>query len=121
MSFLLALGIGAMGGLGALLRYVIDSQLKRVYKASFPLTTLLINALACFLAGWFAALAVHGTIDGSLRLLLATGFCGGLSTFSSAANEVVALFDKDKYGAATGYLACCVFVPILFVILGYSL
>lgn len=75
-SFALALSVGALGGLGAVTRFTIDTQIKRVYKAAFPLTTLVINIIASFLAGMFAAMAAAGTLASDPKLILATGFCG---------------------------------------------
>ncbi|MDD6373518.1 MAG: CrcB family protein [Bifidobacteriaceae bacterium] len=118
--FLLTLAIAALGGLGAVARYTIDSQIKRAYKAAFPLTTLVINMLASFLAGLFLAMSEAGTLSGDIKLILATGFCGGLSTFSTAMNELLGALKTEKYGVALAYLACCVVVPLLCAIFGYS-
>lgn len=119
-SFVLALGIAALGGLGAVTRFTIDTQIKRAYKAAFPLTTLLINAIASFLAGMFAAMAAYGAMGADAKLLLATGFCGGLSTFSTAINEITSLLKSDRLGTAAAYMATCVVVPLLCVIAGYA-
>ena len=61
-----------------------------------------------------------GTLSGDIKLILATGFCGGLSTFSTAMNELLGALKTEKYGVALAYLACCVVVPLLCAIFGYS-
>jgi len=119
-SFALALSVGALGGLGAVTRFTIDTQIKRVYKAAFPLTTLVINIIASFLAGMFAAMAATGTLAPDPKLILATGFCGGMSTFSTAINEIVTLLTKERYAVAAGYVACCIVVPVVCAMLGYA-
>lgn len=118
--FVVTLGIAALGGLGAVTRFTIDTQIKRAYKAAFPLTTLLINAIASFLAGMFAAMAAYGAMGADSKLLLATGFCGGLSTFSTAINEIATLLKNDRLGIAAAYMATCVVVPLLCVMAGYA-
>lgn len=119
MSFLLTLGIAVMGGLGAVARFACDTQLRRVYTAAFPLPTLLINALASFLAGLLAALALTGGVSHTWQLLLATGFLGGFSTFSTAVNDVVVFLRQERYGLAAGSLAASLLVPLFFAALGY--
>ncbi len=118
-SFIVTLGIAALGGLGAVARFTIDTQIKRVYKAIFPLTTLLINAIASFLAGMFAAMWAYGVMGADTRLLLATGFCGGLSTFSTAINEITTLLKADRFGVAAAYIASCIAVPCVCVMAGF--
>lgn len=68
---LVALG----GAVGAPLRFVAAHHLDR----ALPWGTLLVNVVGSTLLGAFAALA----LDGSAYALLATGFCGGLTTWSS--------------------------------------
>lgn len=114
-GFLLTLAIAAMGGLGAVARFAVDTQLRRAYKAAFPLPTLLINALASFLAGYLAAVSAGTTT----YLLLATGLCGGFSTFSTAINDVATFLRQERYGLAAGSLAASLLVPILFAALGF--
>ena len=53
-----------------------------------------------------AALALGGTLDEPWRLVLATGFLGGFSTFSTAINEMVTLFRKHRYPTAAAIWCC---------------
>jgi CrcB protein len=72
------------GGLGAVLRYVLTARLTHRY----PLSTLLINVLGCFLLGWSMAVLweMPGLLGDQERRLFA-GFCGGFTTFSTFAYQ----------------------------------
>lgn len=75
MMVLVCLGIFLACSCGALLRYTLMNLLKR----PTPLATLLANLLAYFLLGYFSKTLV----EGQTYLIWGTGFCGGLSTFST--------------------------------------
>lgn len=109
------------GGLGASCRYVLDTTVKTYWARAFPMSTFVINLLAGLLAGLVAAAALDGGLDESWRLMLATGFLGGLSTFSTAVNETVTLFRKHRYPTAAGYLLASVAAPPLAAAAGFML
>ena len=54
-----------------------------------------------------------------LRLVLATGFLGGFSTFSTAINEMVTLFRKHRYPTAAAYLVLSLGVPVVAAACGF--
>jgi fluoride exporter len=71
------------GGLGSVLRYFIGIGFHKSI-SSLPIATFISNITACLifsLSLWF--ISMKGEIHPSFRLLLLTGFCGGLSTFST--------------------------------------
>jgi fluoride exporter len=84
MKELLLVFVG--GGLGSVGRYGL-SVLLRPYALRFPWATLVANVLACWVLGMVLAQVSAGRWSEAQRLLLATGFCGGLSTFSTFAAE----------------------------------
>jgi fluoride exporter len=89
------ISLGAVAG--ANLRYWLSSLLARV-TAEFPLGTLAINVTGSFLLGFFMAWTTERVLaDPRWRLLVAVGFCGGYTTFSSYAFETVAYFEQGQW------------------------
>ena len=83
---LVYVGIGT--ALGAVARLFITTHLNQTFKKhAFPWSTFIVNMIACFLIG-FLTVTIH---DSKFKLLLISGFLGGLSTFSTFANEIVTL------------------------------
>ena len=93
-------GAAVAGGaaLGALCRWIAGVYLNSSY-AGFPLGTLLVNLVGGLLIGmaleWFGR-----TPDEFLRLLLVTGFLGGLTTFSAFSGESLGLLQRGEMGLA---------------------
>lgn len=124
-GLVIALLVCVCGGLGAVLRFVLDTVVKSRWNGRFPLSTLVINALASFAAGAVAAALTGGALAEPAHLALATGFLGGFSTFSTMINESVTLLgdrgDGRRYLHATANLACELLVPWVCVALGWWL
>ena len=96
MQAFLWISLGAIAG--ANLRYLLSSLLARV-TAEFPLGTLAINVTGSFLLGFFMAWTTERVLaDPRWRLLIAVGFCGGYTTFSSYAFETMAYFEQGNWG-----------------------
>lgn len=75
------------GGFGSVLRFVLGKTLNSV-KAGIPLGTFLANILGSLIIGFILGLAAKNeSLSQNHTLLLATGFCGGFTTFSSFAYE----------------------------------
>lgn len=72
---------------GAFVRYSLSR-----FNTKFPYGTVLANCLGCFCIG-FLYKHVHGT---DLYLILATGFCGGLTTYSTLNSEWLSLINKKN-------------------------
>jgi fluoride exporter len=89
------------GGLGSLIRYGISLTINNL-NIKFPLATLVSNVVACFLIGAITATATKGNLTDAQRLLLATGFCGGFSTFSTFSNETLQLAQNGQLLSAFG-------------------
>ena len=71
------------GSLGCVVRYIMEYGVRRHHPTLRPWATVGANALGCALAGW-AAYRLTSSMDTHLRDVVVTGFCGGLTTFSSA-------------------------------------
>lgn len=89
------------GGLGAILRYGVGILAVRVWGASFPYGTLIVNLAGCLLIGIIFGLGERTElITPGMRLFLLTGFLGALTTFSSFALESVLAGGGGLYGLA---------------------
>ncbi|TLY88375.1 MAG: fluoride efflux transporter CrcB [Gammaproteobacteria bacterium] len=103
---ILAIGLG--GALGALLRWWLGLKLN-AYLPAIPPGTLAANLIGGYVVGM--AVAFFGTYSAlapEWRLFVITGFCGGLTTFSTFSAEVVTLMQQGRalwaLGAAGAHL-----------------
>ncbi|MBS6524760.1 MAG: fluoride efflux transporter CrcB [Peptoniphilaceae bacterium] len=96
----------AGGALGATSRFLI-SRLP-LSGHGLPLPTFLANLMGCFLMGLIAAKAEARGMDPNVQILLKTGFCGGLTTFSTFSAETVAMMEKGHMTTAVLYVVATV-------------
>lgn len=90
------ISIGAI--VGASSRYFLSRLIAKTVSASFPYGTLLINVTGSFILGLFLVWSTERMlVDTRWRLLLAIGFCGSYTTFSSYAFESFSLFEQGHY------------------------
>jgi fluoride exporter len=89
----------ALGALvGASARYFLSSLIARNYSTVFPYGTLLINLTGSLVLGFFLVYSTERTLlDPRWRLLVAIGFCGSYTTFSSYAFESFALMEQGQW------------------------
>jgi CrcB protein len=73
------IGVGVLGGVGAIARFGIDGMVGERLGSVFPYGTLLVNLLGSFLLG----LLVGAALGASEQLLLGTGLIGAFTTFST--------------------------------------
>lgn len=94
---LLFVGIGGL--LGSVCRYLVATLSVKLFPlTAFPYGTFIVNVLGCFLIGIFYGLSKQQEwFTPTLSLLLATGFCGGFTTFSSFAYENINLLQTNNY------------------------
>lgn len=85
------------------------------------MSTFVINVIAGFLAGIVAGLYTRSVVPQAACLLLATGFLGGFSTFSTMMNETVTLLRGGRIAAFVGYFVASVIVPVIAVACGYMI
>ena len=112
------------GGLGAAVRFLVTTAAARW--AAFPLGTLAVNAVGSFLMGLIMGAVLlltekYELIAEPLRLLLAVGFLGGLTTFSSFSFETLLLLKGGSYLLALYSVALQLLAGLLLAALGMAL
>jgi len=116
MKSWLAVAVGA--SMGAWIRWGLSISLNGI--GIIPLGTFLANAIGGLLMG--VALGVLQSVPSlspEWRLLLTTGFLGGLTTFSTFSAEAFTLLQKQDYGWAGLYIVSHVMVSIVLTMTGY--
>ena len=107
MQFLvpfLAVGLGSMAG--GISRYGLTLATQGISAFSLPYGTLISNLAGCLIIGLLAGLGAKTELMSSeLRLLLATGFCGGFTTLSSFIYELGQFVQDKEYFFASTYFA----------------
>jgi CrcB protein len=106
--------------LGALLRWALGNQFNRLFP-TVPPGTLSANLIGGYIIGLAVAyFAQAPNIAPEWRLLIVTGFCGGLTTFSTFSAEVVALMQQGRLAWAAGAIAIHVSGSLLMTLLGIA-
>jgi CrcB protein len=95
----------AGGGLGSACRYLFSLLAAKWFGGNFPMGTLGVNLIGCFLIGLGFSLAGRNIISPSVRLLFMTGFLGGLTTFSTYALESANFIRGSQLLPALGNIA----------------
>ncbi|WP_409475069.1 fluoride efflux transporter CrcB [Streptomyces sp. HC307] len=90
MNWLLVVA-GAM--VGAPLRYLADRAVQSRHDSVFPWGTFAVNVVGCAVLGLLAGAAVAGAAGSHLQLLLGTGLCGALTTYSTFSYETLRLVE----------------------------
>ncbi len=84
--------------IGASARYFLSVLIARDFASAFPYGTLLINITGSLILGFFLVFSTErALLDPKWRLLVAVGFCGSYTTFSSYAFESFALMEQGQW------------------------
>ena len=99
MTKYIIISLGAI--LGANLRYIVQAWFGDRGWTSFPYSTLLINVTGAFVLAFFLTLITERiVIDPNWRLLIAVGFCGSYTTFSTLTYETLTVSQAAGWGTA---------------------
>lgn len=90
------LGLAVAGGLGAVLRFVVDGIVNTRTQGALPVGTLFINVTGSFLVGIVVGLASATVLDDVWATIIGTGLLGGYTTFSTASFETVRLVQQQR-------------------------
>jgi CrcB protein len=108
------------GALGCLLRWYLAIFLNRYFPA-IPPGTLAANLVGCYVIGVALGLfAAHPAIPLEWRLFITTGFCGGLTTFSTFSAEVVLLMQSGRSMFALGAIGAHVLGSLAMTFAGIA-
>jgi len=113
---IIAISLGA--SLGALLRWVLGLSLNRYFPA-IPPGTLAANLIGGYIIGLaVASFASFSSLTPEWRLFVITGFCGGLTTFSTFSSEIVTLLQQGRPLVACGAAAIHLSGSVLMTLAG---
>ena len=111
--------IGIAGFIGANVRYLVSMWAAQNLGITFPWGTLIINFTgSCLLAVFTAWAANRTTLDSRVRLFIAVGFFGAYTTFSTYANESIALLRTGEWIGALSNVLITNFVCLAGALIG---
>ena len=119
MRIILLIGTGSF--IGGVFRYILAQFIQTKFLSTFPYGTLGINIIGSFAIGLIFALSEKTNMTPEMRLFLATGICGGFTTFSAFTNETFSMFRDGQLFYASAYITSSVLFGVLATFFGYSL
>ncbi len=109
------------GGMGSLLRFSVGKILNRP-TWEIPLGTLTVNLIGSFIIGLILGFAIkNNSLNSNLSLFVATGFCGGFTTFSAFAYENYSFLKSGDFTNFFLYASASIILGLLAVLLGLTL
>lgn len=117
---ILLVGLGSAGG--GIMRYLVGKWTHSLIATSFPLGTMIVNILGCFVIGLvYSIFSKNSTSAADMQLLLATGFCGGFTTFSSFMHENYVMLENGNFFQLALYTILSIALGILALYLAIYL
>lgn len=114
--------IGLAGFVGTLTRYWMSGAVARRYGETFPLGTLVVNLVGCFLVGLlFYLLQERFLVNQTVRTVVLIGLLGGFTTFSSFGLQTFTLLQDGEVGLALLNLSIANIFGLFLVWAGYTL
>ena len=110
------------GALGTGTRYLVTLGAQARWGPDWPIGTFLVNVVGCFLIALLSQVALQkSSFSPDLRVILATGFVGGLTTYSSFSYETMRFARLGQTSAALVYFLATTLVCFLALFLGDAL
>ena len=110
------------GGLGSVLRHIVNVLCARGIGIGFPYGTFVVNITGSLVMGLIAGyLAFKGEASQPWRLFLMTGILGGYTTFSAFSLDAALLYERGELGLAAFYVLGSVLFSILGLFAGLAL
>jgi CrcB protein len=119
--FMQTMTVGLAGSLGAVTRYCLGRIIAERVRSQIPFGTLLINVTGAFAIGFLLSMASHKLLSPVLQTILATGFLGGYTTFSTLCWEGTQLMRKGNVAQSFYYFLSTFVLGLLAVVLGIGL
>lgn len=116
LKAILLVGMGGM--IGSMLRYAITLI---TGQHLFPYATLIINIAGSFAIGLLFGWSFPYPVSNNARLFLATGICGGFTTFATFSLENVQLLQQQKYALAATYIVLSLVLSVAAAFAGFYL
>jgi CrcB protein len=111
--------VGAGGFLGSISRFLASRLIQSNISSVFPLGTFAVNIAGCFLIGLIYGISERSELFSSgWKMFLTAGFCGGFTTFSTFANENLALLRDGAFFHFFIYTGLSIFVGIAATFIG---
>ena len=99
----LDLVVGVAGAIGAVARYLLDGAVQDRTAGIFPFGTLAVNVLGSLILGFLAGYVLGHAGGRTAKTILGTGFCGALTTWSTASWETVRLTEEGATATAVRF------------------
>ncbi|HEY2506522.1 MAG TPA: fluoride efflux transporter CrcB [Streptosporangiaceae bacterium] len=115
------LAVLAGGMLGAPARYLADRAVQARHDSVFPWGTFAVNMIGSAILGFLLGAQRHLGLPPAAFALLGTGFCGGLTTFSTFGYETIRLLEDGAIGEAGVNVIGSLAIGVLLAWLGYRL
>ena len=114
--------IGFAGFIGTLGRYWLSGVVARRYGETFPLGTLAVNLVGCFLVGLlFYLMQERYLVNQNVRTIILIGLLGGFTTFSSLGLQTFTLLQDNEMALAVLNMVASNVLGLLLVWAGYTL
>ena len=120
MNTYIVIAVG--GAFGAISRFWITTNVDKLYPATYPWGTFIVNLIGCFFIGLlFVLFSEKLLLADNVRSLLVVGFLGAMTTFSTFSLDALVLIEQGQYGMAFSYLLGSVVVCLIATFVGINI